>query len=158
MWRGPLRHNWSATGNMEFTTKYKELTTSTPIYNYVWGRRWRGLLRHCATHRKVVGSIPDSVITIFHWHSPFGRTMALGSTQPLMEMSIRSISWGEGGKGGRCVRLTILPPSWADCLEIWKPQPPGTLQACNMPEHGLLYLYHNCTYNNACVLFCAYVK
>jgi len=30
--------------------------------------------------------------------------MALESTQPLTEMSTRSISWG--GKGGRCVRLT----------------------------------------------------
>jgi len=29
--------------------------------------------------------------------------MALGSTQPLTEMSTRSISWG---KGDRCVRLT----------------------------------------------------
>jgi hypothetical protein len=34
------------------------------------------------------------------------------------------------GKGGRCVGLTTLPPSRADCLEIWKPQPPGTLRAC----------------------------
>jgi len=30
------------------------------------------------------------------------RTMALGSTQPLTEMSTRSISLGGGGKGGRC--------------------------------------------------------
>jgi len=40
---------------------------------------------------------------------------------------------GVGGKGGRCVGLTTLPPSCADCLEIWVPQPPGTLwafQAC----------------------------
>jgi hypothetical protein len=29
-----------------------------------------------------------------HWHNPFGRTMALGSTQPLKEMSTRNISWG----------------------------------------------------------------
>jgi len=35
-----------------------------------------------------------------------------------------------GGKGGRCVKLTTLPPSCADCLEIWEPQPPGTLRAC----------------------------
>jgi hypothetical protein len=41
------------------------------------------LLRHCATNRKVAGSIPDGVIGIFHWHNPSGRTMALGSTQPL---------------------------------------------------------------------------
>jgi hypothetical protein len=35
-----------------------------------------------------------------------------------------------GGKGGRCVWLTTLPPSCADCLEIWEPQSPGTLRAC----------------------------
>jgi hypothetical protein len=36
----------------------------------------------------------------------------------------------QGGKGGRCVGLTTLPPSCADCLEIWEPQSPGTLRAC----------------------------
>ena len=35
-----------------------------------------------------------------------------------------------GGRGGRCVRLTTLPLSCADCLEIWEPKPPGTLRAC----------------------------
>jgi len=35
-----------------------------------------------------------------------------------------------GGKGGRCVGLTTLPPSCADWLEIWEPQTPGTLRAC----------------------------
>jgi len=53
--------------------------------------------------------------------------MALGLTQPLTEISTRNISWG---KGGRCVGLTILPPSCADCLEIWEPQLPGTLWDC----------------------------
>jgi len=53
--------------------------------------------------------------------------MALGSTQPLTEMSTRNVSWG---KGGRSVGLTTLPPSCADCLEMWEPQPPGTLKAC----------------------------
>jgi hypothetical protein len=32
------------------------------------------------------------------------------------------------GKGGRCVGLTTLPPSCADCLENWEPQPPGNLR------------------------------
>ena len=31
-----------------------------------------------------------------------------------------------GSKGGRCVGLTTLPPSCADCLEIWEPQLPET--------------------------------
>jgi hypothetical protein len=35
-----------------------------------------------------------------------------------------------GGKGGRCVRLMTLPPSYANCLKIWESQPPGTLRAC----------------------------
>ena len=35
-----------------------------------------------------------------------------------------------GGKGGWCVGLTTLPPSGADCLEIWEPHPPGTVRTC----------------------------
>ena len=45
--------------------------------------------------------------------------MALGSTQPLTETSTSNIFLG----------LTILPPSCAECLEIWELQPPGTLRA-----------------------------
>jgi len=37
---------------------------------------------------------------------------------------------GEGGKVGRCLGLTTLPPSCADYLEIWDPQPAGNLRAC----------------------------
>jgi hypothetical protein len=40
-----------------------------------------------ATSWKVAGSIPDGVIWIFYWRNPSGRTMALGLTQPLTEMS-----------------------------------------------------------------------
>ena len=50
-------------------------------------------LRRCATNRKVAGSIPDGVIGIFHYNNPSDRTMALGSTQLLMEMRTRGISW-----------------------------------------------------------------
>jgi len=56
------------------------------------GTRWRSWLRHSATSRKVAGSIPDGVTGIFHWH-PSVRTMALGLTQPVTEMSTRNISW-----------------------------------------------------------------
>jgi len=33
-------------------------------------------------------------------------------------------------KGGRCLGLTTVPLSCADCLEIWESQPPGSLRAC----------------------------
>jgi hypothetical protein len=58
------------------------------------GTRWRSWLRHYATRRKFAGSIADGVIGIFHWNNPSGRTMVLGLTQPLTEMSTRNISWG----------------------------------------------------------------
>jgi hypothetical protein len=44
------------------------------------------------SNRQVSGSIPDGVIGIFQLHNPSGRTMVLGSTQPLIEMSTRCIS------------------------------------------------------------------
>ena len=40
-----------------------------------------------------------------------------------------------GGKGSQCIGLTTLPPS---CLEIWEPQPPGTLRAINRLELGFI--------------------
>jgi len=101
------------------------------------GARWHSWLRHCATSRKVAGSIPHSVIGSFHWHNPSGRTMVLGLTQPLTEMSTKNISWG--GKGCRFVGLTTLRPSCANCLEIWEPQPPGTLRACPGHVMGLVF-------------------
>jgi len=54
---------------------------------------------HCATSRMAAGSIPDSVIGIFHWRYPSGRTMALRLTQSLTEMSTRNISWGVKAAG-----------------------------------------------------------
>ena len=53
------------------------------------------------------------VIEIFHRLNPFDRTTALGSTQPLIEMSTTGICWRV--KGGRWVGLKTLPPS----IWIW---------------------------------------
>jgi hypothetical protein len=77
---------------------------------FVMGTAVAQWLRYWATNRKVAGSIPDGVIGIFHWHNSSDRTMALGSTQSVTNVSTRRISWG---KCGRCVGLTNLPPSCA---------------------------------------------
>jgi hypothetical protein len=81
-------------------------------------------LRRCATSRTVPGSIAGGVTGFLSYIFPSDRTMALGSTQPLVKMSTRSIP---GGKGGRRVRVTTSPPLRAECHEIWEPKPPGTL-------------------------------
>jgi hypothetical protein len=48
---------------------------------------WRSWLKRWATSRKVAVSISNGVTGIFYWYNPSGRTMALGMTQPLTEMS-----------------------------------------------------------------------
>jgi hypothetical protein len=93
------RENWEYFVFMSVIWKLKDYD--------VGGTVWRSWLRHYATANKVAVSIADGgvVIEIFHWHNPSGSTMALGSTQPL-------------SKGGRCVGMTTLQPTYVDCLKI----------------------------------------
>jgi hypothetical protein len=43
-----------------------------------------------------MGSIRDEVIAFFNLPNPASRTMALGSTQPLTELSTRNLPAGKG--------------------------------------------------------------
>jgi hypothetical protein len=53
-------------------------------------------LRHYATSRKVEVSIHDEVIAFLNLPNPSSRTMALGLTQPLTEMSTKNLPEGKG--------------------------------------------------------------
>ena len=102
-------------------------TYEIPFISLKHGLSWRSLFFHCcATSQMVPGSIPGGVTGFFRDISPSMCSMALGLTQPVVKMRTRNIP---GGKGGRCVRLTTLPPSRAECHEIQEPKPPGTLWA-----------------------------
>jgi hypothetical protein len=70
------------------------LLVNSPKYSHTLGTVVAQWLMYYATNRKGAGSIPDCVTGIFYWHNPSVRTTALGSNQPLTEMSTRSISWG----------------------------------------------------------------
>jgi hypothetical protein len=95
-------------------------------------------LGHCAMSRKVTHFIPGDVIVILHWHNSCGRIMALGvNSDSNSSMYQEHILWSNCG---RCVGLTTLPPSCANCLEIWEPQPLGTFTACP----GLYRDYFTC--------------
>jgi hypothetical protein len=63
-------------------------------YSLQWGTAVAQSLRYWATNQEVAGSIPVGVMEFFIDINPSDHTMALGSTQPLTEMSTRSISWG----------------------------------------------------------------
>ena len=105
---------------------------------------------HCASIRKVALSIPYGVTGIFHWQNPSGRTMALGLTQPLTEMSTRNISCGVKAAGAYDWQpyhlhvLIVLKSGSLNLLEI-----SGSVQACNgiaLPFYHVLVFtsYHWC--------------
>ena len=89
-------------------------------------------LRCCATNRKVAGSIPASVNGFFIDIKSFR-----SHYRPGVDSASNRNEYQDhflGGKGGRCVRLTNLPPS---CAVVTKSgnlnflEPSGPVQACN---------------------------
>jgi hypothetical protein len=82
--------------------------------------RWRS--------RNVAGSLPGGGIGIFDWEIFIDRMLSavLWPSAPNRNEYQEYFLWG---KGSRCLGLITLPPSCADCLEIWEPQPSGTLRA-----------------------------
>jgi hypothetical protein len=73
--------------NSAFYDGIKTLNSLPPIVGYAVVRLV-GTLCY-----KVAGSIPNGVTGNFHRHNSSGRTVVLGLTQPLTEMSTRNIAW-----------------------------------------------------------------
>jgi hypothetical protein len=55
-----------------------------------------------------LGSIPDEVSAFLNCPNPSSRNMALGSTQPLREMSIRNLPGGKGRPRRKADKLTAI--------------------------------------------------
>jgi hypothetical protein len=94
--------------------------------------KWRSWLRYCGTTPKVSGSIPDGVINTI-----FPSALFPWSRLSLWRQRVPRIFLG--GKGGRCVGLTNLPPLYTVCLQILEPHPPEILRACPGLCRDLLY-------------------
>jgi len=99
------------------------------------GSRWCSWLRHCATRRKVAGSIPDSVIGIFHWHN------SSAALWPWSRLSLQQ-KWVPvicpTDKGGQCLGLTTLQPSCADLSWNLGASPSWNTQGQSRPVQALL--------------------
>ena len=89
---------------------------------------WCSWLKNCATNRRVRFPMVSS------FRSYYGPGVHLASNRNEYQEYLL------GSKGGRCVGLTTLLSSCADCLEIWEPQAPRTLRTSNIPAQGLLSL------------------
>jgi hypothetical protein len=108
---------------MNFTLKFISLSTTDG------GTRRRSWMKYCPTRSR------GSDYRCYHWN--FSLTQSFWPHYGSGFDSASNISeyqeYLHGGKGGRCVGMTTLPPSRADCLETWDHQPPGALrpvQAC----------------------------
>ena len=96
-------------------------------------------LRCCATNRKVAGSIPSDIKSFRSHYGP-----GVDSASNRNEYQEHFL----GGKGGRCIRLTTLPPSCAIVMKSGNLsflEPSGPLQACNGTALPLLlYIDYLC--------------
>jgi hypothetical protein len=63
---------------------------------------------HYVTSQKVAGSIPDEVIGFFNLPNFSSRTMILGSSQTLTEMSTRNFPGGKGRPARKADNLTAI--------------------------------------------------
>jgi hypothetical protein len=116
----------------------------TVLSVYVFrGTRWRSWLKHCATSRKVAGSISYGVFEIYRCLNPSCRTMALGSTQPLTEMSTFIFHEGQRRPVPRADNLTIF---MCPVSKIRGASTSWSLRGVSGPAEGQLYLAYVVVY------------
>ena len=94
------------------------------------GTLWRGWLRQRATRRKVTGSIANGFIGIFHWLLSFRPHCGPG-----VDWGFNRYEYQVGAQGWQPCHLHVSIVSNSGSHNLF-----GTLQACNRPAQGLLYL------------------
>jgi hypothetical protein len=70
---------------------------------------------------KIAGSIPDEVTGFFNLPNPSSCTMALGSTQPVTEMSSKNLPWCNGRPAREAGNLSTICVSRLSrkCLHVY---------------------------------------
>jgi hypothetical protein len=118
---------------------------------YIRGKRWRSWLRHCATSRKVAGSIPDGVIGIFHGHNSSGHTMAVGVNSASNRNNYQECFLGikaVGAYGGQPYHLQVPTVLKSGSLNLLEPLRP--VQGCNGMALHLPLTFHSIYTKKSC--------
>jgi hypothetical protein len=118
-WRTRFSGKWLLNTKCEFWFFYKFLLKNSYLEKNS---------ATCYNKFKVAGSIPDGVIEKFQSHNSSGPTMALGSNQPLTEMSTRIISSGvKAADSSGWQPYHLHEPN---ILKFWDNHRPGALRVC----------------------------
>jgi len=154
LWRcGPTRAMASSFLRFLDHTQRRITVGRTPLYE--WSARRRDLyLKTHNTHNRQTSMPPVG----------FKPTISAGErpqTYALDRAATGIGNWNKcheyflGGKCGRCVWLTTLPPSCIYCLEIWESEHPATLMAYNWPVRGFYAFYEGMSeYKFTMLTFC----
>jgi hypothetical protein len=122
--------------HQRFFTSHQIFSKPTTLFG---GTRWLSWLRKSATSLKVVFSILYGVTGILHWRNPSGRTVVLGSTQPVTEMCTRNISlevMAAGALGWQPYHLHVPIVLKSGNLKLQEHQ------GLSRPVMGLLFLFY----------------
>jgi hypothetical protein len=85
----------------------RHITEGSNLHRWHTLLQERSWLRYYITSRKVAGSSPDAV-DLFNWPSPSSRTMTLGLTESLIEMSTRNLPGGKGRPARKADNVTAI--------------------------------------------------
>ena len=106
----------------------------SPFQSFILNKPIRIFITSCVLGCWQSNGIPSCVFRIGHWDVciPSGRTMALGTTQPITQMSTRDISWpvkAAGAQGWQPCYLHVPIVLKSGNLNLLEPS--GPVQACN---------------------------
>jgi len=143
--------SWTLASNANVKNVWRCISTSWRVFLSSLGTAWGHAVAQLveALRFKPVGRGFD--YRWCHWnflHNPSGRTMALGSTQPLTEMNTRNISWG-WRRTVRRADLTIFMCRLSWNLGVWTS---WNFLGLSKPVMGLLNLYGQLTFTSSNLL------
>jgi hypothetical protein len=103
---------------------------SATVVGFLTGKSDCSTLTHATSSQLIFRTVtlPDDATGTFHWHNSSCRTVILGSTQPITDMSTWNICWGVKEVGAYNLTTFMWRMCWNLSLNLLEPS--GPVQGC----------------------------